>query len=288
MNTNSTTRAVDDYERIAHAITFIEKNFRRQPGLDEIAASVHLSEHHFQRLFSRWVGISPKRFLQYLTKEYAKKVMEKSRSLLEVTFEAGLSSPGRLHELFVTCEAMTPGEYKSEGQGLVIFYGFHPTPFGECLLAATARGICALYFVKKDRKQTLALLREKWRRAELQHDPQKTQPYVARIFYPSPKKKQPPLHLLVSGTNFQIKVWEALLHIPRGARVSYADLARYLGAPQAARAVGNAVAHNAITYLIPCHRVVRKAGELGGYSGGATRKKVLLAWEAAKAEERLD
>ncbi len=287
MNTIKTTRALEDYERIADAITFIEKNFRRQPGLNEIAASVHLSEHHFQRLFSRWVGISPKRFLQYLTKEYAKKVMAQSSSLLDVTFESGLSSPGRLHELFVTCEAMTPGEYKSAGEGLVIFYGFHPTPFGECLLATTERGICALHFVKHERKQTLALVRAKWRRAQFENEPAKTQPYIARIFYPTPKMKQSPLHVLVSGTNFQIKVWEALLNIPRGARVSYADLARYLGAPQAARAVGNAVAHNAITYLIPCHRVVRKAGALGEYSGGVTRKKVLLAWEAAKAEERL-
>ncbi len=288
MNTIKATRALDDYERIANAITFIEKNFRRQPELSEIAASVHLSEHHFQRLFSRWVGISPKRFLQYLTKEYAKKVMAQSSSLLDVTFESGLSSPGRLHELFVTCEAMTPGEYKSAGEGLVIYYGFHPTPFGECLLATTERGICALHFVKKDRKQTLALLRAKWRRAQLQNAPDKTQPYITRIFYPKPKTKQSSLHVLISGTNFQIKVWEALLHIPPGARVSYADLARYLGAPQAARAVGNAVAHNAITYLIPCHRVVRKAGALGEYSGGATRKKVLLAWEAARSAGDLD
>lgn len=286
MNMSKTTRVLDDYERIANAITFIEKNFRRQPELGEIAASVHLSEHHFQRLFSRWVGISPKRFLQYLTKEYAKKVMAHSQSLLEVTFESGLSSPGRLHELFVTCEAMTPGEYKSAGEGLTIFYGFHATPFGECLLATTERGICALHFVKKDRKQTLAQVRAKWRRAQLQEEPRKTQILVSRIFYPTSKTQQSPLHVLISGTNFQIKVWEALLHIPRGARVSYADLARYLGVPQAARAVGNAVAHNAITYLIPCHRVVRKAGALGEYSGGANRKKVLLAWEAAKVGER--
>ena len=285
MTMNHTTRALEDYERIANAITFIEKNFRRQPELGEIAASVHLSEHHFQRMFSRWVGISPKRFLQYLTKEYAKKVKAQTSSLLEVTFESGLSSPGRLHELFVTCEAMTPGEYKSAGEGLVIYYGFHPTPFGECLLATTERGICALHFVKQDRRQTLARVRAKWRRAKLQNAPRQTQPLITRIFYPTPKAKELPLHVLISGTNFQIKVWEALLQIPPGARVSYAELARYLGVPQAARAVGNAVAHNAITYLIPCHRVVRKAGALGEYSGGATRKKILLAWEAAKAAD---
>ncbi len=283
MKTIDYAQSAEDYQRIENAITFIEKNFRRQPGLEEIAASMHLSEHHFQRLFSRWVGISPKRFLQYLTKEYAKKLLQKSSNLLDVTFESGLSSPGRLHELFVTCEAMTPGEYKSAGQGLLISYGFHPTLFGECLLATTERGICALHFVKNNRKQTLARLREKWPHAQLQHAPEKTAPLITRIFYPTRKKSMSPLHLLVNGTNFQIKVWEALLKIPSGARVSYADVARYLGIHQASRAVGNAIAGNPITYLIPCHRVVRKAGETGEYSGGATRKKALLAWEAAKA-----
>lgn len=283
MKTIDDAQSVQDYQRIENAITFIEKNFKRQPTLEEVAASVHLSEHHFQRLFSRWVGISPKRFLQYLTKEYAKKLLQKSSNLLDVTFEAGLSSPGRLHELFVTCEAMTPGEYKSAGEGLVISYGFHPTLFGECMLATTERGICALHFVKKNRKQTLARLRKKWPLAQLQYAPERTAPLVARIFYPARKKAPTPLHLLVNGTNFQLKVWEALLKIPSGARVSYADVARYLGVPQAARAVGNAIADNPITYLIPCHRVVRKAGEPGEYSGGTTRKKALLAWEAAKA-----
>lgn len=284
MKTIDYAQSAEDYQRIENAIIFIEKNFKRQPSLEEIAASVHLSEHHFQRLFSRWVGISPKRFLQYLTKEFAKKLLEQSNNLLEVTFESGLSSPGRLHELFVTCEAMTPGEYKSAGEGLVIYHGFHPTLFGECLLATTARGICALHFVTKNRKQALARLREKWPQARLHHAPEKTAPLVARIFYPAPKKSPTPLHLLVSGTNFQIKVWEALLKIPSGARVSYAEVARYLGVPRASRAVGNAVAENPITYLIPCHRVVRKAGETGEYSGGVTRKKALLAWEAAKAD----
>ncbi|NUO81837.1 methylated-DNA--[protein]-cysteine S-methyltransferase [candidate division KSB1 bacterium] len=287
MKTNY-AQSAEDYQRIANAITFIEKNFRRQPSLDEVAASVYLSEHHFQRLFSRWVGISPKRFLQFLTKEYAKKLLAHSSNLLDVTFASGLSSPGRLHELFVTCEAMTPGEYKSEGEGLAISYGFHPTPFGECLLALTERGICALQFVKQGRKQVLAWLKKKWPRARLQHAPAATQPYITRIFSVPRRKASRPLHLLVEGTNFQIKVWEALLKIPAGALVSYQDVAGYLGVPQASRAVGNAVANNPITYIIPCHRVVRKAGALGNYSGGATRKKALLAWEAAKVNGRAE
>ncbi len=287
MKTNY-AQSAEDYQRIANAITFIEKNFRRQPSLDEIAASVYLSEHHFQRLFSRWVGISPKRFLQFLTKEYAKKLLAHSPNLLDVTFASGLSSPGRLHELFVTCEAMTPGEYKSEGEGLVISYGFHPTPFGECLLALTQRGICALQFVKKSRKQNLAWLKKKWPRARLEHTPAATQPYITRIFFAPRRKASKPLHLLVDGTNFQLKVWEALLKIPTGALVSYQDVAGYLGVPQASRAVGNAVANNPITYIIPCHRVVRKAGALGNYSGGATRKKALLAWEAAKVNGKME
>ena len=283
MNTQNYTQYSDDYQRVERAILFIEKNFRRQPELEEIAASIHLSEHHFQRLFSRWVGISPKRFLQFLTKEYAKKLLEKSGNLLEVTYEAGLSSPGRLHELFVTCEAMTPGEYKSEGEGLAIQYGFHPSPFGDCLLAITSRGICGLYFVKNgDRGEVLALLKKKWQRAKLQQAPEETQHYADKIFFEEWQSASQPLHLFVKGTNFQIKVWEALLKIPMGQIVSYEDIAHYLGVSKASRAVGNAVASNPISFIIPCHRVVRKAGETGNYLGGPARKKAILGWEAAR------
>ena len=283
MNTQNYTQYSDDYQRVEQAILFIEKNFRRQPELGEIAASIHLSEHHFQRLFSRWVGISPKRFLQFLTKEYAKKLLEKSSNLLEVTYEAGLSSPGRLHELFVTCEAMTPGEYKSEGEGLVVQYGFHPSPFGECLLAITPRGICGLYFVKQgDRGEALALLKKNWRQAKLRRAPEATRPYAAKIFFEEWQSGTQPLHLFVKGTNFQIKVWEALLKIPAGQVVSYEDIAHYLGMAKASRAVGNAVANNPISFIIPCHRVVRKAGEIGNYLGGPARKKAFLGWEAAR------
>lgn len=276
-------QSADDYRRIEQAILFVEKNFRRQPSLDEIARSVYLSEHHFQRLFSRWVGISPKRFLQFLTKEYAKKLLEQSSNLLDVTYEAGLSSPGRLHDLFVACEAVTPGEFKGEGEGVNIAYGFHDTPFGECLLARTERGICGLYFVKNEnRKQALGYLKANWPKAELREAPAATAPFIQHIFAPAGKNRMAPLHLFIKGTNFQIKVWEALLRIPMGGMVSYEDIAAHLGMPKASRAVGNAVAKNPVSFIIPCHRVVRKVGETGNYLGGPLRKKAILAWEAAR------
>jgi len=238
MKNNSFTQASGDYDRIEKAIKFIEKNFSYQPDLKVIADHIGLSEYHFQRLFSRWVGISPKRFLQFLTKEYAKHLLENSVNLLDVTYEAGLSSPGRLHDLFVTCEAVTPGEYKSKGEGLTITYGFHPSPFGECLLATTARGICGFFFVKnRDRKDPLTELRFFWKHADIVEDQHASRELVDRIFYPSFPNTSAPLHLILNGTNFQIKVWEALIKIPFGAVVSYEDLAIQVGIPGATRAV---------------------------------------------------
>jgi AraC family transcriptional regulator of adaptative response/methylated-DNA-[protein]-cysteine methyltransferase len=279
------SQASQYYQRIEQAILFIEKNFRRQPSLQEIAARVHLSEYHFQRLFRRWAGISPKRFLQFLTKEYAKKLLENSQNLLDITYEAGLSSPGRLHDLFVACEAVTPGEFKNQGEGLRIDYGFHPTPFGECLLALTERGICSLIFVQNGKRQrALATLKKQWQRATLRENPAITRPLVNRIFNENGKLDSRPLNLLLKGSNFQIKVWEALLKIPVGAVVSYENLAEHLGMPGASRAVGNAVAKNPIAFLIPCHRVIRKVGEFGNYSGGSAKKKAMLGWEAARGD----
>ena len=272
-----------DYKRVEQAILYIEQHIHQQPSLTEVAASINLSEYHFQRLFTRWVGISPKRFLQFLTKEYAKELLERSENLLAVAYETGLSSPGRLHDLFVTCEAVTPGEFKSRGEGLAISYGFHPTPFGECLVALTERGICSLSFVPPgERQEMLEMLRGRWQRARLERDEARTWPLVAKIFAQYTGDAPSPLHLLLSGTNFQIKVWEALLRIPPGAVVSYEDIAVSIGAPQAVRAVSNAVAHNPIPVIIPCHRVIRKSGDLGGYHYGAARKKALLGWEAAR------
>jgi len=273
----------NDYRRVEQAIAFLEENFSRQPELKEIAASVNLSEYHFQRLFTRWVGISPKRFLQFLTKERAKELLEKSHDVLGVAYETGLSGPGRLHDLFVTCEAVTPGEFKSRGEGLTIAYGFHPTPFGECLLAATERGICNLAFVQQgDRERVLDVLKSRWRKARLNKDMPRTRALVSQVFAWYIGQTPAPLHLFLNGTNFQIKVWEALLQIPPGAVVSYEDIAARIGMPSASRAVSNAVAQNPIPVIIPCHRVIRKAGEFGGYHYGAARKKALLGWEAAR------
>jgi AraC family transcriptional regulator, regulatory protein of adaptative response / methylated-DNA-[protein]-cysteine methyltransferase len=282
---NSFEQMADDYLRVEQAIRFLERNVQHQPSLKEIAESVNLSEYHFQRLFTRWVGISPKRFLQFLTKENAKRLLERSGNLLSVAYDVGLSGPGRLHDLFVSCEAVTPGEYKSRGEGLEISYGFHASPFGECLVAQTGRGVCRLAFVENgDRTAALGDLKRDWPEARLAEDAVGTHPLIYRIFGPT-GRNLPPLALYLNGTNFQIKVWEALLRIPPGAVTTYEEIAASIGAPRAARAVGNAVGSNPIPVIIPCHRVIRKTGLLGNYRYGSARKKALLGWEMAKAEE---
>ena len=284
MTAEAFSQATIDYERVEKAIQYLADNYHSQPGLKEIAAKIHVSEYHFQRLFSRWVGISPKRFLQFLTKEYAKTLLENSVNLLDVTYESGLTSPGRLHDLFVNCEAVTPGEYKARGKGLAIAYGYHATPFGECLLATTDRGICGLNFVQNnDRQPVFEDLKHRWQNAKLIEDPDATRSFVKLIFNPSGEENPAPLHLVLSGTNFQIKVWEALIKIPMGAVVSYEDVAAYIGMPKASRAVGNAVGSNPISFVIPCHRVIRKTAEFGNYGGGVARKLAILGWEAVNS-----
>ena len=281
MKTDDFAQACRDYDRIEAAITYIEKKFDRQPDLKEIASHIGLSEFHFQRLFSSWVGISPKRFLQFLTKEHVKQRLADSATLLDATYDAGLSSPGRLHDLFVACEAVTPGEFKARGKGLTITYGFHDSPFGECLIARTLRGICWLSFVRRGgRKALLDELAGSWKNARIVADPSTTRSLVARIYDPGRWKSATPLPVLVKGTNFQIKVWEALLRIPVGTVVSYEDVALYIGFPKAVRAVGNAVGKNPVAFVIPCHRVVRKTAEFGNYGGGPARKKAMIGWEA--------
>jgi len=283
MQAEAFSQTAIDYERIEKAIQFLSENFHSQPSLKEISAKIHVSEYHFQRLFSRWVGISPKRFLQFLTKEYAKALLEKSINLLDVTYESGLTSPGRLHDLFVTCEAVTPGEYKAKGAGLEIAYGYHATPFGECMLAKTDRGICGLSFVQNDDRQPVfASLAQRWQNAKLIENPDVTRPLIKRIFNPSEEKDSTTLHLVLSGTNFQIKVWEALIKIPMGAVVSYEDVAAHIGMPKASRAVGNAAGNNPVSFVIPCHRVIRKTAEFGNYGGGVARKLMILGWEAVQ------
>jgi AraC family transcriptional regulator, regulatory protein of adaptative response / methylated-DNA-[protein]-cysteine methyltransferase len=275
-----------DYELIAKAIVFIENNYQAQPSLKDVAQSVGLSEFHFQRLFTRWAGISPKRFLQYLTKEHAKQILERSTSILATAYQSGLSSPGRLHDLFVVTEAVTPGEYKNRGEGLTIFYGLHPSPFGNCLVALTERGICHLAFIEAgDYPKLLNLLSRQWDRAKLMEDRARTETIVPTIMAFNRGFSTGMLSLHLVGTNFQLKVWEALLRIPPGQMVTYEDLAGVIKTPKAARAVGSAVGRNPIPMLIPCHRVIRKVGEFGNYRYGSVRKKALLGWEMAQQEQ---
>lgn len=272
-----------DYERIARAIDYLRRNADRQPDLSAVARRVHLSEHHFQRLFTRWAGVSPKRFLQFLTVEHAKARLAGSRSVLDVAAGVGLSGPGRLHDLFVTLEAMTPGEFRDGGRGLAIDYGTCVSPFGRCLIAATTRGICALRFTEGgDMEQAAAELRAEWPNAVLRHDSAGMAELARRIFpYPG-FRPGPPLALLVKGTNFQIQVWRALIDVPFGSVVTYGDIASRTGHVHAARAAGSAVGANPIAWLIPCHRVIRESGTLGDYRWGATRKAAILGWEAAR------
>ncbi|MEL6231710.1 MAG: methylated-DNA--[protein]-cysteine S-methyltransferase [Cyanobacteria bacterium J06627_3] len=280
---NATAYDEDAYGRMAKAIVFLRQNHLDHPDLATVAHHVNLSEYHFQRLFTQWAGISPKRFSQYLTLEYAKSKIAETKSLLELTAESGLSSPGRLHDLFVTIEAMSPGEFKTGGRGLTIDYGLHKTPFGNCLIALTGRGICSLQFLNSaDQKSALHLLRSDWVNADITRNQQRTAEICDRIFHPSP---QPPLTLHIKGTNFQVQVWRALLQIPFGGLTTYQGLATSIGRPTAARAIGNAVGRNPVGYLIPCHRVIRGTGESGGYRWGVERKAVLLGWEASRSGE---
>jgi AraC family transcriptional regulator of adaptative response/methylated-DNA-[protein]-cysteine methyltransferase len=272
-----------DYERIEKAILFLQDHVYDQPTLEEVAEHLHLSPYHFQRLFKRWAGISPKRFLQFLTLDYAKQLLKETKNNLETTYRAGLSSPSRLHDLFVSVDAVTPGEYKSLGFGLEIFFGVHDSPFGNCLVAVTERGVCGLSFLDAGGpKAALDSLHRQWPKAVLNENLEKTEWVIRRVFEPLRQDAPSPLPLLLKGTNFQIKVWEALLSIPTGSLTSYQDLARAIGKPTASRAVGSAVGANPIAYLIPCHRVIRSTGAFGNYRYGAVRKKAILLWEQAR------
>jgi AraC family transcriptional regulator of adaptative response/methylated-DNA-[protein]-cysteine methyltransferase len=279
------TQASLDYQRIERAIRYLQAHFLEQPDLATVARAAHLSEYHFQRLFSRWAGISPKRFLQFLTLEHAKRQLADSKGLLTAALDSGLSGPGRLHDLFISAEAVTLGEFKSRGAGIRIEYGFHPTRFGPCLLGLTRRGICWLSFVSDTGKRAaLQELKSHWGGATFAEQPDATGPVAGRIFPGLARRQKSPLSLLLMGTNFQIKVWRALLEIPAGAVASYEAIGARIGAAKAARAIGSAVGQNAVAYLIPCHRVIRKSGAPGGYRWGGERKRAMLAWEAARAQ----
>lgn len=274
-----------DYERIARTITWLQSQTAAQPYLADMARHAGLSTAHFQRLFTRWAGVSPKRFLQFLTVEDAKRRLGDTRNTLDLAADVGLSGSGRLHDLFVAMEAMSPGEARLGGAGLDIRYGTHNTRFGPALIGTTARGVCALHFIN-DGCAGPEVLRKTWPQARLQHDPAATAVIARRIFAPLAVAPRRPLSLLVKGTNFQIQVWRALLALPAGAVTTYGDLARALDMPAAARAVGTAIGTNAIAYLIPCHRVIRATGTLTGYRWGPERKAAMLAWEAAQSVER--
>jgi AraC family transcriptional regulator, regulatory protein of adaptative response / methylated-DNA-[protein]-cysteine methyltransferase len=272
-----------DYARIEKALTYIADRVDEQPELDEVAATIGLSPFHFQRLFTRWVGVSPKKFLQYLTLERAKACLSDSASVLDAAHEAGLSGPSRLHDLFLAHEAVTPGEFKLRGEGLTISYGWAESPFGDCLIMTTPRGICGMAFAGEDgRTDCVADMGARWPRARFVED-EKTIARLGRAIF-APRDDGERLKLVLYGSPFQIKVWEALLRIPQGALISYDGLAAAIGATGAARAVGSAVGDNPISFLIPCHRVIRKSGTISHYHWGRTRKMAMIGWEAAQRE----
>jgi AraC family transcriptional regulator of adaptative response/methylated-DNA-[protein]-cysteine methyltransferase len=277
----------DDYARVKAAIGYLTLNHRAQPGLDEVASHVGLSPAHFQRLFKRWAGLSPKAFLQAVTLDHAKRLLQDSASVLDAAYEVGLSGPGRLHDLFVTHVALSPGEYKSKGDGLTVHWGFHPSPFGLALAVVTERGLAGLGFAdhEQDRQVVLADMIGRWPHARYIEDPERTGPFVRRIFDRGAWRSDMPLRILLIGSDFEVRVWEALLRIPFGRATTYSDVARRIGRPSASRAVGAAVGRNPISFVVPCHRVLGRAGGLCGYHWGLTRKRAMLGWEAGVMQE---
>jgi AraC family transcriptional regulator of adaptative response/methylated-DNA-[protein]-cysteine methyltransferase len=275
-----------DYELIRRAIAFLSETWAEQPSLDRLAAHLGLSPAHCQKLFKRWCGLSPKEFVQAITVDHARGLLEGSASVLEAAHEVGLSGGSRLHDLFVSHEAMTPGDYKRRGEGLEMAYGFHASPFGEALLIATERGLAGLAFVDEDKGQSredaLADMMQRWPKARYVEDPAKTAPHARVIFQPTEWGKDRPVRLVMIGTDFDVRVWEALLKIPVGRAVSYTDIARHIGSPAASRAVGSAVGRNPLSFVVPCHRVLRGDGSLGGYHWGLTRKRALIGWETGR------
>jgi len=271
-----------DYRRIEKAISFLQENSLRRLSLEDTAKQVGLSFYQFQRLFRRWAGVTPKQFLQLLTVEHSRKLLRDSATVFDTAYSVGPSDPGRLHDLFVSVETVTPGRFKTQGRGIAIRFGTYSSPFGNCLAALTEKGICELRFLDDDGiDRAVERLSRRWRGAELYEDQAGCRQIVERIFSRSAPSEDVPLRLFLMGTNFQTQVWKALLRIPEGSVISYEDLARWVHRPSAARAVGNAVGQNPISYLIPCHRVIRKTGELGGYGGGISRKMAILGREFA-------
>lgn len=271
---------MNDYQRIAAAIGYIHEHFIDQPNLDEVAAHIHVSPFHFQKMFKEWAGISPKKFLQYTSLQHAKALLEQNHTIADTAFETGLSGTGRLHDLFVNIEGMTPGEYRNGGASLTILYNMVQSPFGLLFVASTDKGICNIFFAE-DEVSGLAELRRLWPKATIKMGRDAQQQLVQAFFSDDwDNLNQVKLHL--KGTPFQMKVWEALLRIPAGRLATYSSLAASIGSPKASRAVGSAVGDNPVAYLIPCHRVIRATGVLGDYHWGSTRKAAIIGWESGK------
>lgn len=268
------------YRQIARAIEYIAENRLEQPELDDIAHHIGMSPHHLQRTFSDWAGISPKKFLKALTLQEAKSRLRSQASVLDTAYDAGLSGPGRLHDLFISIDAVTPGEFKSRGEGMTLRYGFHPSPFGECLIIINERGLTGISFVVTNRQSALTEQSAGWENATWLKDEKATAPYGDRAF--SLKAPKHELKLLLRGSPFRVKVWEALLRIPEGDIISYGAMAAQIGKPGSARAVAGAIAKNLIGYTIPCHRVIRDNGMITGYRWEPVRKMAMLGLEAAK------
>jgi len=277
------TRAHDDYAVVRRAISYISEHWRAQPEIEEIAHAVGVTPDELHHLFRRWAGLTPKAFLQALTLDSARKLLRDSASVLDATYEVGLSGPGRLHDLFVTHEAMSPGEWKAGGEGVTISYGFHPSPFGLALVMATERGLAGLAFGDAgEEKAMLADMTRRWPKAAYVEDKARTAPLAARIFDPKLWRPDRPLRIVMIGTDFEVRVWETLLGIPMGKCSTYSDIAAKLGKPKAARAVGAAVGKNPMSFVVPCHRVLGRSGDITGYHWGMTRKRAMLGWEAGQ------
>ncbi|MEM0899436.1 MAG: bifunctional helix-turn-helix domain-containing protein/methylated-DNA--[protein]-cysteine S-methyltransferase [Pseudomonadota bacterium] len=272
-----------DYEKISRVISHISENWREHPSLDDLAALTGTDTFSLQKLFTRWCGLSPKAFLQAVTIDHAREMLASDMPLLDAAYELGLSGPSRLHDLFVTHEAMSPGEIKSGGAGLTISYGWHPSPFGLALIMATDRGLCGLAFGDENReRECFDDMARRWPFADFMENSSATAPYAARVFSPDQWTDDKPLRVVLIGTDFQVSVWETLLRIPMGKAMPYSTIAKDIGKPQAARAVGAAVGANPISFVVPCHRAMGKSGALTGYHWGLTRKRAMLGWETGQ------
>jgi AraC family transcriptional regulator of adaptative response/methylated-DNA-[protein]-cysteine methyltransferase len=275
--------AAADYDIVRRAIAYISEHQRAQPEIEAIAGAVGVTATELHHLFRRWAGLTPKAFLQALTLDHARKLLRDSASVLDASYEVGLSGPGRLHDLFVTHEAMSPGEFKSGGEGLAITYGFHPSPFGTALVMATPRGLAGIAFADPGKERAvLADMTGRWPKARYVEDAEGTAALAQRVFDPKFWREDRPLRVVLIGTDFEVRVWEQLLAIPLGRASTYSDIAAQIGRPTAARAVGAAVGRNPVCFVVPCHRVIGKRGELTGYHWGLTRKRAMLGWEAGR------